>query len=158
MPFDDGSFDLIVLIEVIEHVQDKRALLSEIARVLRPKGRLLLTTPNHDCWASRVERTMWRLFRTVLGKRQVLRDIHIDATTLQKHLRAEGFRILNQNALYSWPRAFIHFQRWSLMPPLPPSLLMPYQRLWIKVLSDRELTLFLERRLMWTINVYAELQ
>jgi SAM-dependent methyltransferase len=45
LPFDDGSFDLVLLAETIEHVRDVQLLLSEIRRVLRPGGTLALTTP-----------------------------------------------------------------------------------------------------------------
>jgi ubiquinone/menaquinone biosynthesis C-methylase UbiE len=47
LPFDDGSFDVVWSSEVIEHVADTARWLSEVRRVLVPRGRLLLTTPNH---------------------------------------------------------------------------------------------------------------
>jgi SAM-dependent methyltransferase len=47
LPFDDASFDLVWCSEVIEHVADTAAWLSEVRRVLAPDGRLLLTTPAH---------------------------------------------------------------------------------------------------------------
>ena len=47
LPFDDGSFDVVWSSEVIEHVADTARWLSEVRRVLAPRGRLLLTTPNH---------------------------------------------------------------------------------------------------------------
>jgi SAM-dependent methyltransferase len=46
MPFDDGSFDLVVSFETIEHVRDPGAALDEFARVMAPRGLLLLSTPN----------------------------------------------------------------------------------------------------------------
>jgi SAM-dependent methyltransferase len=46
LPFPDESFDTVTLMEVIEHVANERLVLSEIARVLRLGGRLLLTTPH----------------------------------------------------------------------------------------------------------------
>ncbi|HTY54948.1 MAG TPA: class I SAM-dependent methyltransferase [Candidatus Binataceae bacterium] len=46
LPYPDQSFDLVVLTEVIEHLENHRAAISELSRVLRPGGRLILTTPN----------------------------------------------------------------------------------------------------------------
>jgi 2-polyprenyl-3-methyl-5-hydroxy-6-metoxy-1,4-benzoquinol methylase len=42
----DGSFDAVICMEVIEHVGEPRRLLTEIARVLRPGGRAILTCPS----------------------------------------------------------------------------------------------------------------
>lgn len=46
MPLTTDSIDLVVSFETIEHVPDARALVLEIRRVLRPGGRLVLSTPN----------------------------------------------------------------------------------------------------------------
>src|SRR5271166_2121244 len=46
-PLPDASFDLVWAGEVIEHVAHTAAWLSEVRRVLRPRGRLLLSTPAH---------------------------------------------------------------------------------------------------------------
>lgn len=46
LPFRDASLDVIVLNEVIEHVQDDRATLREISRVLQPGGTCILYAPN----------------------------------------------------------------------------------------------------------------
>ena len=48
MPFASHSFMTVVSIETIEHVPDASAVLSEFARILRPGGRLVMTTPNFD--------------------------------------------------------------------------------------------------------------
>ncbi len=45
LPFADSAFDLVLCAETVEHVRDVQLLLSEIRRVLRPGGRLALTTP-----------------------------------------------------------------------------------------------------------------
>jgi SAM-dependent methyltransferase len=47
LPFEDSSFDVVWAGEVIEHVADTSRWLSELRRVLRSGGALLLTTPNH---------------------------------------------------------------------------------------------------------------
>ena len=46
LPFEDGSFDLIVSFQVIEHVVDYEKYLGEIKRVLSQSGTVLFTTPN----------------------------------------------------------------------------------------------------------------
>lgn len=45
-PFADGSFDMVFSSEVIEHVREQELCVSEMARVLRPGGALILKTPN----------------------------------------------------------------------------------------------------------------
>jgi 2-polyprenyl-3-methyl-5-hydroxy-6-metoxy-1,4-benzoquinol methylase len=44
---EDASFDVVWAGEVIEHVADTAGWLSEVRRVLRPRGRLLVSTPDH---------------------------------------------------------------------------------------------------------------
>ena len=46
LPLRDASFDLIVMSHVAEHLTEPEAAFRELARVLRPGGRLLLLTPN----------------------------------------------------------------------------------------------------------------
>ncbi len=45
LPFEDGSFELVTSLDVIEHLDDDIAGLKEMRRVLRPDGRLLLVVP-----------------------------------------------------------------------------------------------------------------
>lgn len=44
--FPDETFDVVTTIEVLEHVGDLDRTISEIHRVLKPGGRLLITSPN----------------------------------------------------------------------------------------------------------------
>jgi ubiquinone/menaquinone biosynthesis C-methylase UbiE len=46
MPFADSSFDKIIMIEVIEHVEHDEKAFLELARVLKENGMLFITTPN----------------------------------------------------------------------------------------------------------------
>ena len=48
LPIEDNAIDVVWASEVIEHVADTARWLSEVRRVLRPRGRLLVTTPNHS--------------------------------------------------------------------------------------------------------------
>lgn len=58
LPFPDHSFDAVICSEVLEHVPDWRGAITEIARVLRPGGRLCVSVPRPWC-----ERICWRLSR-----------------------------------------------------------------------------------------------
>lgn len=51
--FKDNTFDFIVTFQVIEHIQDDHKFLSEAARVLKPNGKILLTTVNRPYSLSR---------------------------------------------------------------------------------------------------------
>ncbi len=48
LPVEDASVDLAWAGEVLEHVVDLAPWLSEVRRVVRPRGVLLVTTPDHD--------------------------------------------------------------------------------------------------------------
>jgi len=48
LPLADGSFDIVVSLETIEHIHDVDAFLAEVARVLVPGGRFLVSSPNLD--------------------------------------------------------------------------------------------------------------
>jgi 2-polyprenyl-3-methyl-5-hydroxy-6-metoxy-1,4-benzoquinol methylase len=53
-PFPEDSFDVVYASEVIEHVVDTAAFFSETFRVLRPCGKLVLSTPNSSFWVYRL--------------------------------------------------------------------------------------------------------
>lgn len=48
LPCADASFDAVVCLEVLEHVQSQEALIAEFLRVLRPGGRLIVSVPNRE--------------------------------------------------------------------------------------------------------------
>jgi SAM-dependent methyltransferase len=50
LPFADGTFDKIIAAEVLEHIPDDMGAMAELARVLRPGGRLLASVPAYE-WA-----------------------------------------------------------------------------------------------------------
>ena len=50
LPFRDASFDVVAAFDVVEHCEPEAQALAELARVLRPGGRLLLSVPAYQ-WA-----------------------------------------------------------------------------------------------------------
>lgn len=53
LPFEDGVFDLALCTQVIEHLLDPAAGIRELARVLGPRGTLVLTTDNRRAYVSK---------------------------------------------------------------------------------------------------------
>jgi 2-polyprenyl-3-methyl-5-hydroxy-6-metoxy-1,4-benzoquinol methylase len=96
--FEDGRFDVVTLLDVIEHVPDPVAVLKEIARVTKPGGILYLVTP--DCESPSAK---------VLGGRWWgLRSAHIfyfSRATLERALAAAGFEIVEAKSfgrIFTW--------------------------------------------------------
>ena len=50
LPFADGAFDVVAAFDVVEHCEDDALAVSELARVLAPGGRMLLSVPAYQ-WA-----------------------------------------------------------------------------------------------------------
>jgi SAM-dependent methyltransferase len=50
LPFDDGSFDAVVMKDVLEHVGDAAALVREVRRVLSAGGRVFASSPDAQRW------------------------------------------------------------------------------------------------------------
>lgn len=57
--YDEGAFDVVTMVQVIEHMVDPGRTLAGVARVLRHGGTAILSTPNADGWGSRVFRRRW---------------------------------------------------------------------------------------------------
>ena len=50
LPFEDASFDGVVLKDLLEHVADPVAVVAEVRRVLRPGGRVFASSPDAQRW------------------------------------------------------------------------------------------------------------
>src|SRR6185295_188165 len=62
LPFRDAEFDRVVVVDMLEHVDDDRAFVLELARILKPGGRLVVNTPH--LMDTRLRRIRHRLGQT----------------------------------------------------------------------------------------------
>jgi dolichol-phosphate mannosyltransferase len=92
LPVRSGSMDAVINSQVIEHVPDDPAILSESLRVLRPGGILVLGTPDYGRW-------LWWVLEWIYGK--VLPGAyahehitHFTRASLLAKLREAGFDVL----------------------------------------------------------------
>jgi SAM-dependent methyltransferase len=85
---EKGPFDVVVMLDVIEHVADPEELLTLVHRYLRPRGHLLITTGDWASLLSRLMRSSWRL----MTPPQHL--FFFSKLTLQSLLERLGFRVL----------------------------------------------------------------
>jgi ubiquinone/menaquinone biosynthesis C-methylase UbiE len=108
-PYDDENFDAITLTDVLEHVADERATLNELYRVLKPGGRLIITTPHKGllgfmdpdnyAWHLRTKfpRLYRRLFRMKHGRDPVLK---VGYESLHRHYSLEDLTALLENSAF----------------------------------------------------------
>jgi ubiquinone/menaquinone biosynthesis C-methylase UbiE len=90
LPLADGCFDTVVLLGGIHHVPDRRRLFSEIARVLKPGGRLLYREPSSDF-------VLWRAARAIIYRLSPM----LDDATERPLIYAETVPVLQQAGLRS---------------------------------------------------------
>jgi SAM-dependent methyltransferase len=97
LPFSDGSFDTVILSDVLEHVPEPTTLWAEMARVLAPSGRVILNVPFlygiHEAPHDHARYTEFALRRfaqhsglEVMTLLPVGGSLHVLADLLAKHL------------------------------------------------------------------------
>jgi SAM-dependent methyltransferase len=62
LPFADAAFDLVCALDIVEHVEDDDGALSEISRVVRPGGTVLVSMPLHP--------SRWTAFDDFVGHKR----------------------------------------------------------------------------------------
>ncbi len=57
--FEAGSFDVVTMFHVMEHVTNPRDILAEVFRILKPAGRVVIQVPNIDSWQFKMFGARW---------------------------------------------------------------------------------------------------
>jgi len=98
IPYQDESFDVIILADFIEHVINLDPILSELKRLLKSDGIIIVSTGNIALWLYR----MLLLFGNFpYGRRGILDETHVHLYTLStlfQLMHRAGFRILKSKA------------------------------------------------------------
>ena len=125
MPFEDGTFDSVLCNAVLEHVVDAEEAIRELARVVKPNGRIVVAVPFlqpfHACPTDFRRYTADGL--TALGRRAGLDivcvlPVHSIAQTLGwiiwEYAQEKGGRIRRSVA---WALAFVATRLWNRTDP-----------------------------------------
>lgn len=81
----DNSFDACILSDVIEHVRDPRRFLSEIQRILKPGGAIVVATPSLDSLSAKLMGSHWMEYK-------VEHLLYFNRRTLKSSLEGTGFK------------------------------------------------------------------
>ncbi|MEL6620406.1 MAG: bifunctional 2-polyprenyl-6-hydroxyphenol methylase/3-demethylubiquinol 3-O-methyltransferase UbiG [Pseudomonadota bacterium] len=92
LEFDANSFDIVVCVDVLEHVQDLDQVLEEVARVLRPGGLFLFDTINRNLLARFIAITMAEDVIRILPRGTHDPDMFIKPDELRRALNQAGLR------------------------------------------------------------------
>lgn len=74
LPYKDGSFDVVLLIEVVEHLRKPYDAIQEISRVMKDGGALIISTPNIMNWYSRMKFLVDGYFNEYFSEKEFLGD------------------------------------------------------------------------------------
>jgi demethylmenaquinone methyltransferase/2-methoxy-6-polyprenyl-1,4-benzoquinol methylase len=54
LPFDDGTFDRVIVVDALHHFFDQQAAIRDLIRVLKPEGRLVIEEPDRNRWIVKI--------------------------------------------------------------------------------------------------------
>lgn len=106
LPHKNGTFDAVVSLYTLEHVQDVRKVLSESARVLKTGGYLYYVVPNYGSfweghygilWIPYIPKKLAKIYVSLWGKSPKALDEYqlVSQLTLEKHLKGLPLKVEN---------------------------------------------------------------
>ncbi len=105
------KFDLIVLSEIIEHFFQPDETLSKIISSLKPKGKILISTPNFLYWGNRLQFLRGTFVYTNQGTFDEGHIHFFTYSSLKQLLSRHGFRVISENHLAAGfaSKLLVHF-------------------------------------------------
>ncbi len=125
---EDGSFDIVVCTEVLEHISSPQKAVKELGRVTKGGGYLIISTPNY--YHNPIS-LMKRHYDQIKGEQcwdpwgvhEEGRENHITADFLEMEIKKNGLKIgktLGANYWLSWFPPFVMVIRWRVMWRINP--------------------------------------
>lgn len=110
-----GHFDVVTLWDVLEHVHDPTATLTEVHRILKPGGLVVARVPNGRSWEA-------RLFGAAWAGLDAPRHLYVfDPVTLRDILTVCGFRPSVGNCPFGWLAGFALSLQFALVARRVPA-------------------------------------
>lgn len=126
-PFSDDSCDAVIALQVIEHVKNDERFLSEVSRVLKKTGVLILATPNS---LLRLDQGMrpWNIYHfreySPLGLKTVLAAVFGDVKMFGLEISGEAKKIEEERVRRN--KQIARLDIFNLRRSLPKSILSPF--------------------------------
>jgi ubiquinone/menaquinone biosynthesis C-methylase UbiE len=122
LEFDSTSFDVVVAFEAIEHVEDGSAFLREVARVLRPAGTFIVSTPNAAETTERPENPFHRVeYAREDFARLLSQHFRIVELFGQRRLQTRRYRVLHRLDVFDLRRRVALVRRAARLVGTPPT-------------------------------------
>ena len=116
LPFDDAAFDVVCSFETIEHVDDVDALLRESARVLRPGGTFVVSTPRAKQTTHSPDNPFHRVEFSRADFERILRTAFASVEMYGEHrVETERHRVLRQLDVFGLRRRSALLRRAALL-------------------------------------------
>jgi 2-polyprenyl-3-methyl-5-hydroxy-6-metoxy-1,4-benzoquinol methylase len=115
LPFRQGTFDVVVCSQVIEHIPEDTGLLESLASALRAGGLLILGTPNEGCFMARMRN---HFFEPMISKNSDHAHFYTESVIRQK-IEAAGFfiaQVMRENWFFPLQKMNHYFstRRWGI--------------------------------------------
>jgi|SRR5438552_2946743 len=95
MPFDDKYFDIVFVLDVLEHVEDLNSAVKEINRVVKSNGIVIMSGPT-ESWFYVLCRFLWQ--------RKTKYHEHVRSVyEVEKAFQPNGFELIQQKSLPGFP-------------------------------------------------------